>query len=127
LVAANTPRRVHWAWIGALIAVVVVIAGALVVLVAPLFSTVPVIIINDTATDVIIPNCGSDLVRIKPGADVVVAVNRTSRGCGVDAERGGNEVLVGCPEHAESHVSEHAVSRVGNAAGAAWCKLSLTG
>jgi hypothetical protein len=95
LVAASTPRKVHWAWIGALIAVVV-IAGALVVLVAPLFSTVPVIIINDTAMEVIIPNCGSDLVLIKPGADVVVDVNRTSRACGVDAERGANEVLVGC-------------------------------
>jgi hypothetical protein len=95
LVTANTPRKVHWAWIGALIAVVV-IAGALVVLVAPLFSTVSVIIINDTATEVIIPNCGSDVVLIKPGADVVIDVNRTSRACGVDAERGGNEVLVGC-------------------------------
>jgi hypothetical protein len=96
LVSANTPRKVHWAWIGILIAVVVLIAGALVVLVALMFSTVPVIIINDTAADVIIPDCGSDLVSINPGADVVVDVNRSSRACGVDAERGGKEVLVGC-------------------------------
>lgn len=92
--AANTPRKVRWAWLSALI-VVVVVAGALVVLVAPLFSTVPVTIVNDTATDVIIPDCG-DLVHIKPGADVLVDVNVNSRACGVDAERGGSEVLVGC-------------------------------
>ncbi len=96
MVAANSPRKVHWAWIGALVAVFVVAAGAVVVLLAPLFSTVPVIITNDTATEVIIPDCGSDLTLIKPGADVVVDVNRSKRACGVDAERGGNEVLVGC-------------------------------
>jgi hypothetical protein len=94
-VAANTPRTVHWACIGTLIALVVVIAGVLVVLLASLFSTVPVIVVNDTATEVIIPDC-ADLVLIKPGATVVVDVNRSSRACGVDAERGGNEVLVGC-------------------------------
>jgi len=96
MVATNSPRKVHWAWIGALVGVIVVVAGAVVVLLAPLFSTVPVIITNDTAAEVIIPDCGSDLTLIKPGADVVLDVSRSSRTCGVDAERGGNEVLVGC-------------------------------
>lgn len=94
--APTTPRKVHWAWIAAPAAVLLVVVGALVVLVALLFSTVPVTIINDTAAEVIIPNCGSDLTLIKPGADVVLDVSRSSRACGVDAERSGNEVLVGC-------------------------------
>lgn len=75
---------------------ILLVVATVVVFVVTYFAGIPVRVFNDTATTVVIPDCGADLTRIDSGKTVEIEVARTTRMCTVDVSRDSKEVVFGC-------------------------------